>query len=83
VGGVTDFSAKGLGYSFFSWVKETFEDSRVKRSILTTFVTTKAQKRKKLILPISFEGFIAIFAIWGFYRPISADFGYFFCFIRL
>jgi hypothetical protein len=41
------------GYPFFfSLEKENFEESSVKRSILTTFVATKAQKRLKLNLTI-------------------------------
>jgi hypothetical protein len=48
-GRVTDFSAKGWGgYPFLSRVKEKFEESSVKRSILPTLVATKAQKRQKL-----------------------------------
>jgi hypothetical protein len=31
-----------------SWEKDNFEESSVKRSILTTFVATKAQKRLNL-----------------------------------
>jgi hypothetical protein len=59
-GGVTDFSAKGwggVGTLFLSWEKEKIEESIVKRSILTTFVATKAQKRLKLTLTISLDLF--------------------------
>jgi hypothetical protein len=53
VGGVTDFSAKGLGDTLFlGWEKEKVDERRVERSILTTFVPTKAQKRLKLTVAI-------------------------------
>jgi hypothetical protein len=48
-GGVTIF--------FFSLKKEHFEESSVKRSILITFVATKAQKRPNLASTISLELF--------------------------
>jgi hypothetical protein len=59
-GGVPDFSTKGWGGTvFFSWEKEHFEESSVKRSILTTFAATKAQKR----LNLDFKPFFAIFRV--------------------
>jgi hypothetical protein len=42
---------------FLSREKERFEESNVKRSILTTFVATTAQKRMKLTLIISSDLF--------------------------
>jgi hypothetical protein len=42
---------------FLSWEKEIVEESGVKRSILTTFAATKAQKRQKLTLTISLDLF--------------------------
>jgi hypothetical protein len=42
---------------FLSWEKEKIEESILKRSILTTFVGTKAQKRLKLTLTISLDLF--------------------------
>jgi hypothetical protein len=43
----------GMGGSLFlSWEKEFFEESSVKRSILTIFVATKDQKLLKLTLAI-------------------------------
>jgi hypothetical protein len=49
------FSAKGWGYPFLSWEKEFFEESSVKRAMLTTFDATKAQKRLNLDLTIYLE----------------------------
>jgi hypothetical protein len=60
VGEVTDFSAIrwGAGVPFFvSREKELFEESSVKRLILTTFVAPKAQKRLKLALTLSLDLF--------------------------
>jgi hypothetical protein len=54
------------GYPFLSWEKENFEEIRVKRSILTTFVATKAQKRLNLDLTISLKLFQVL--------PIFCDF---------
>jgi hypothetical protein len=39
------------------WEKEKLNESSVKRSILTTFVITKAQKRLKLTLAIYLDLF--------------------------
>jgi hypothetical protein len=60
----------GGGSLFLSWEKEFFEDSRVKWSILTTFVATTDQKRVKLTLAIYlglFLGLEAIFRHLGVY----------------
>jgi hypothetical protein len=57
-----------------SWEKEKIEESTVKRSILTTFVATKAQKRLKLTLTISFDIFKRLYAM---FLRFGAHFGQF------
>jgi hypothetical protein len=47
----------GGGTLFLSWEKENCVESSVKRSILTTFVAAKAQKRLKLALTIYLDLF--------------------------
>jgi hypothetical protein len=57
-----------------SWEKEFFEESSVKRSILTTFVGTKNQKRLKLTLAIYLDLFWGLGAIFRDLGDILSNF---------
>jgi hypothetical protein len=60
-----------------SWEKEFFDESSVKRSILTIFVATKDQKRLKVTLAIYldlFSGLGAIFRDLGYILSLSLSY---------
>jgi hypothetical protein len=58
-----------------SWEKEDFEESSVKRSILTTFAATKPPKRLNLDPTISLELFSDFKPFFAIFRVIKPFFG--------